>query len=370
MEPCHKLPGPGAQKGLRPTSPISDSAGVLIHSDEAMILQYGYSDEYHANFSVEPSLFRVLASQFSRAIQSPSLRYAVLACVAEWISGERSKEYLATARRTLGKKLLDPRSVEEADLFAAYLLCLYQPYGTPQSTRHLHGCLAIYNFLLRKYSTPSPVLKVYGPFVLDQVVDWLSLERLAASPSAVSWDMTNLECLSLDRKLKHAALFSSPKWPTVDIAAFTTLAGQVHILRCLIVRTLDRQAHNGFEPDLRIAWAVKGVRTQFYTENLRKFVDVAEEICDEALRKSRLKDYVLLAAITCYSLCIRIQICLLEYHSVLAGLQSAEAQHYASKVAAYLEVFGVGMPIYVSPVLFTGLAIPGGEYSKRIVPHT
>jgi hypothetical protein len=29
-----------------------------------------------------------------------------------------------------------------------------------------------------------------------------------------------------------------------------------------------------------------------------------------------------------------------------------------------LEVFGVGMPIYVTPVLFAGLGIPGGEHSK------
>ena len=329
-----------------------------------MILQYGYSDEYHANFSVEPSLFRVLASQFSRAIQSPSLRYAVLACVAEWISGERSKEYLLMARRTLSKKLLDPRRIDEADLFAAYLLCLYQPYGTPQATRHFNGCLAIYNFLLRKYPTPSPVLKVYGPFVVDQVVDWLSLERLAISPCAMSWDTTELACLSFDRKLKHSALFSSPKWPTVDIAAFTTLAGQVHVLRCLIVRTLSRQVEDGFQPDLRISWAVKGVKSQFYADNLRQFVDVAEETCDEALRMGRLKDYVLLAAITCYSLCIRIELCLLECQNILAGLQNGEVQHYASKAVAYLEVFGVGMPIYVSPVLFMGLAIPGGEYSK------
>ena len=349
---------------MPPPSPISDSTSISLDPDEAMILQYGYSDEYHANFSVEPSLFRALASQFNRAIQSPSLRYAVLACVAEWISGQRSKEYLLKARHTLGRRLLDPQSVDEADLFAAYLLCLYQPYGTPQATRHLHGCLAIYDFLLRKYPTPSAVLKVYGPFVLDQLVDWLSLERLATLPLVMSWETGDLTCLSFDRKLKHCALFSSPKWPTVDIAAFTTLAGQVHILRCLIVRTLDRQAQGGCESDLRIAWAVKGVKSQFYAENLRQFVNVAEETCDEALRKGRLKDYVLLAAITCYSMCIRIEICLLEYQSVLAGLQSGDAHHYASKVAAYLEVFGVGMPIYVTPVLFTGLAISGGEFSK------
>ncbi len=86
-----------------------------------------------------------------------------------------------------------------------------------------------------------------------------------------------------------------------------------------------------------------------------------------ALRKDRLKDYVLLAAITCYDLCIRIEICLLECQSVLACLQSGEAQHYTSKVAAYLEVFGVGMPIYVTPVLMAGVAIPGRESSKCIM---
>ena len=74
------------------------------------------------------------------------------------------------------------------------------------------------------------------------------------------------------------------------------------------------------------------------------------------------KDYVLLLTITCYALCIRIE----KRQSVPTGLQSGEALHYASKAVTYLEVLGVGIPSFLTPVLMAGVSIPSGDSSKRI----
>ena len=365
-EPCNKLPAPSMHQGIRlPVAfSISDMGGVSLTSEDAMILQYGYSNEYHANFSVEPAFFRVLASQYTKAIQSPALRYAILASVAEWVSSDLSTTYLLKARRILGNKLLHPQNVDEADLFAAYLLCLYLPYGTSEAARHLNGCLAIYNFLLRKYPTPSPMLSVYGLFVHEQVVDWLNIERLSTPCADISWSAVDLECLSFDRKIKYSAHFSCQNWPTYDIAAFTTLAAQVNVLRSLVVQVLIRQANGTVETNFDIALAVEQTKYHFYNQNLRQFVTVAEEICDEALRRGKLKNFILLAAITCYTLCIQIELICLENPSVVGGLFSLGAKYCSAKIATYLEVFGVGMPIYVTPVLFAGLALPDGDSSS------
>ena len=58
------------------------------------------------------------------------------------------------------------------------------------------------------------------------------------------------------------------------------------------------------------------------------------------------------------------EICFLECNNILLGRNNIKAQQYASKIARYLEVFGVGMPIYLFPVLFASLAIPDGMTSK------
>jgi hypothetical protein len=139
-----------------------------------LLLQYAYSQE----FTALASLLKQFAVAYGASIQPSTLRHAILAYAA-WSLPEEDIEkrelYKGQACRSLIKKLNYPSQIEEADVFAAFLLAWLAlqelDYTSTESGVHAKGCVALLTQLSQNAHTKSlsPLLELFEPFIWDGI---------------------------------------------------------------------------------------------------------------------------------------------------------------------------------------------------------
>ena len=138
---------------------------AVISSEDALLLQYAYCGNAGVVMS---TLFQLLSIDYGLAVRSPVLRSAMLCWCASRLgpSFEKRKSFLYTVGlRLLARRVNDPTTLDEADVFATFILAQIFPFS---SLRVLltNG----YRRILRHVSahrTSSEILSIFGPFALD-----------------------------------------------------------------------------------------------------------------------------------------------------------------------------------------------------------
>ena len=170
-----------------------------------------------------PQLGRKLSCQYNRALQPSALRDAILGYIGYSFPGGvfriKCDDYLPRAKRTPGRKLIVPPRVEESDIFASFFLCGSLPRAR-ESIRHYDGCIKLYRYLLYRPNV-APFFKVYGRFALDQATQWLNRELVLGT--GISPRLAQIVLPSFQQICEDYSHLSSPKWPSLDMAALDIL---------------------------------------------------------------------------------------------------------------------------------------------------
>jgi len=131
--------------------PLSDPTWDSLDDEDAVLLEYGYSRIFALQHWVNSLLFRAMSAKFGHGISTTPLRYSILSYLARDIPISNKCDgmdgrYRRLAIDALGKKLWD-RSIQEAELFAAYFLVLRTEWHSSVSIRHYEGCIGMYKFI-------------------------------------------------------------------------------------------------------------------------------------------------------------------------------------------------------------------------------
>jgi hypothetical protein len=159
--------------------PIPTANDEVIRSQDALLLNYGYSDTFSwAGGSLMGGLLRKFAFVFSLAINEASLRHAMLAFIAAYLPcGIDCYEHIVVHSGLCGKALMSKNlaTLNEADLFAAFLLtwvsCISK--DVPAFRIHLKGFSAILEELSFRSGRAgtSHQLSVFWPLARDLILE-------------------------------------------------------------------------------------------------------------------------------------------------------------------------------------------------------
>jgi hypothetical protein len=123
---CVRQWGQKKEQSLAVARPIPTANDEVIRSQDVLLLQYGYSDTFFwAGGTLMSGLLRKFAFVFSPAINDASLRHAMLAFIAAYLPSDIDYyERIVVHSELCGKELMskNPATLNEADLFAAFLL--------------------------------------------------------------------------------------------------------------------------------------------------------------------------------------------------------------------------------------------------------
>jgi hypothetical protein len=153
-----------------PGTPIDET----LDPRDRPILQYAYSDQFCAWDSMIHRIFTKFATIFQPSIKQLSLRQAMLAYSSAFApnsSYEHVERYSSLACQQLIQKT--PSTIDEADLFAVFLLtllsCLYQ--DASNFRRHLFGFTAIMGELERQASARLINYRMFWLLARDMIVN-------------------------------------------------------------------------------------------------------------------------------------------------------------------------------------------------------
>lgn len=127
-----------------------------------MLLQFVYQSTSYVDFG--PTLVKAFYPNFGRAISSNALRFASLATCAVAL-GRLSERYFQLALHSLALRVRDPFVIDEADLFATYLLA-HLVNSSSWSRLLQNGYRKIAKHLSQAKSLQL-ILSWLGPFALD-----------------------------------------------------------------------------------------------------------------------------------------------------------------------------------------------------------
>lgn len=349
-------------------SAISDPIDAIVDQDEARLLQQGYSDTFQKSYTRIAQVFRALSSVFTRGIQSPALRLSMLAYIADTVPGDiyvqKKEDFRTMAQRTLGKNLLTPMNIQVADLFAAYLLCYRLSWNSPGAIRHYEGCISLHNYLSQKFAVAaesSELFKVYGGFVLDELMVWLNTERsVQCQPS----QPIHIELPSFDDLLDHFTPFSSRHIPTIHCASLYILQYCMDLLWLSIQHVVNRRIRSAAGKDLVSEARLRAVKGQFYTHKLQHYVAEVGTTSEQALRNKTVNNFHEQLGIACSTLCVHIGIRILDDRDILSALQSDEVHGYICRLTTYLKALGsCNHRLDILCVFLAGLGLREGSSS-------
>jgi len=155
LDPCVKLWGP-KKEALEPSRPVS-MYDQSIDPKEVMLLQYTYSEvfwEQDANvWDTKPvrQLLRLFSSVYGASIIHLPLRHAMLS----YASLDRDLvadhlEYDLCANRELQRKLANPDTLDEGDLFVSFLLAVCEKVKSNTIAPYVNGILGIMDVLFHR----------------------------------------------------------------------------------------------------------------------------------------------------------------------------------------------------------------------------
>jgi hypothetical protein len=187
--------------------PVPTAIDAVISASDQSLLEFAYT----ASISEQHRFFKCVAFEYGPAIRNLPLRHAVLAWCASLLPHVQFKDVLEChkerARRLLIRKLGTPAEIEEADVFAAWILgSIFNPRPVSRSeiTAHLNGSIAMMRFVEKsKGNSQSKMLSVFGPLVRDdtmQSCSHASLNYLQISESTFAQRVGYYQELRFDER--------------------------------------------------------------------------------------------------------------------------------------------------------------------------
>ena len=152
-----------------------------IDPKEVQVLQFAYTHAFEIPHQ-EQYLLRLLrifahADVYGLSIKHPALRYAVCTysgCYMEHPESFSQLQYYGRALKALKRKLSDPASVDEGDLFAIALLAMWSGNMCmdDEFQWHTRGFIAMMDHLTHKASTDtsSNRLSIFWPMARDELI--------------------------------------------------------------------------------------------------------------------------------------------------------------------------------------------------------
>jgi hypothetical protein len=288
--PCIKLPGPKtAQRlaALAPLKPVVTAIDATIESEDVLLLSYAYTGDSQFTDLVAFSTSLAATDEFGFSLRDLSLRHAVLSMAASDLDPkyfqEKAIQHKAKAWGSLIRKIQNPVSINEADVFASCILAMLAwETGCDQELKyHVNGCLALIKYLDELPSRlPSTAFQVFKPYVL-QWMDYLTtianLSRwpLAGQNNSIPFQR---ERTTFNERVEIFSRFLQIGVPqrvwyagTVD-ALHDTLTDCLQTLSLCIYRIADKERYNDPTRDLAVLLALSQVTQDLEDVNLQTTV--------------------------------------------------------------------------------------------------
>ena len=152
---------------------------AVISGEDALLLRYAYSGESKYTDMVAFSTSLAATQEYGYSINDFTLRQAVLAMAASDLDPahfeEREIQHKAEAWRALSRKIDNPATICEADVFASCILAMlaWETGCDEELAYHVNGCLAFLQHLDQTPRIPSKSFQVFKPYVTHWM-DYLS----------------------------------------------------------------------------------------------------------------------------------------------------------------------------------------------------
>ena len=321
-------------------------------------MEFVYFTE-NKHFSLR-ALCRTLAFEYGPAISVMSLQSAILARFGSYLPNAQFAEVVQIhkerAWRELMRKLQYVGELCPADLFAAYFLATiaWDEENDEETLIHYRGCLSIWHFLKASEATRySPILKVFGPMVLDTLG---FCDKMACITSPDSWDSIVHPTTTFAERVGY---FEGLQQKCTDRAS-PGLAEAVHdlmddmlsLLVMALVEVSRKEANGEFKRSPKIAKVVQYVKEQLSSPQFRQAVEEVKTISAQL----HSEHYFL---VSCLRHQLKLVVLILRGSSVMAGMN-------AESTAAKAREFVVQYKTYVKPAcpvrpkyFVTGLMLAG-----------
>ena len=251
-------------------------------------------------------------------------------------------------------------------MFKSYLLSLQQDPGTAKAVQHYKGCLRICKFLSEqsKQRKVSLMFEIFEPLIRDDVTQWLSTELLVQSAYAPQKRKSGCNWPTFERLVAHCTHLEMPELPAIDLAAGYTLWNHLSLLNSQVARIAQIQAQNRFDKGYALESILIAVKSQLNSPLLQRYLKKIGEICDEAHRRENLHDYTRETLITCYFMCIRILLHMLECGSILKAVESDYCLLLSLKVLSFFRAIESQGKVPWLCLLVGGVSIPKGRFPE------
>ena len=213
-----------------------------MDGDEVLLLQYSYT----LQATISASLIKRLAMAFGTAITPLPLRHAILAYTCLQLQSELFAEQWEShdriARRTLRIKCARRDLIIDGDVFAAMMLAWTALCrgSHKDAASHAHGCLSLLSIISSTEGDTkvSPLLKVFKPFILDDMSTIISMAGDSVQPAKAPRRSSFSERLTYYHELCHTGTpseaWQTPKLETTYNYLRGAIGGALHSLRNIV----------------------------------------------------------------------------------------------------------------------------------------
>ena len=319
--------------------PIPTAIDQAICPQDVMLLQYVYSDEFAWHgfgwSMLLVDLLRKFRVIFGPSIGSSSLRHAMLALAATLSPftelGNNREAHTETSCRAL---MTIRTTIDEADLFAAFLLALVSCVRGDFSTFliHLKGVAALLNELARKASSNGYLsqLHMFWPLARDILLE--SSRTFLRANVYVIWFFTTCRGLigpqSLFSRIRYLRELNIAD-PRGEYAFLQAMWQYSVVLRTCFRETLDRQLHGFENMGGEIKSMVSELKADLCSNEMTEIISGLK--FNTGYDENRPLDSgvdLCLYALLIHQFC-HLLITLLEAKTLIQGTKSSEAEIYA-----------------------------------------
>ena len=258
-----------------PFSTLPTPTNSVIRPKDVLLLNYAYTTPWTSWTWLTPHLFQKFAAIYGAAIQSLSLRHAMLAFIAGILPPDlfnnRAIYHQGESIKELVKQF-ENNCIDDGDLFAAYLLTYLQTPGSREECIHGKGCIQIWSHLFKKDGGRTPLFDIYGRFAADRVQTWLFIAALGSNELSLPSPMI---CRTIEQRASIYFGFEMiPGSPPAKIIA----AGDdlwdwaIQLTRCIVI-VAERQSYSVLIQDEKVNNAVNGIKQCYYERSMQIFLD-------------------------------------------------------------------------------------------------
>ena len=332
----------------RPQSPPPSKQISLYYAPtepkEEHILQFAFVHAFEQAHQ-EQSLMRLFTKfvlVYGPTISHPSLHHALCAYVGHWsgiASDDDQEEYHRRATQSLQRKLNDPPSIEEGDLFAVSLLAMWASCHrmNDRFTAHTRGFTALMNHLRQNTPPMLSTLSVFWPMARDEII-LHAYDLELDSEGGIANDLcsnafTGDEAFQERQEYQHALGRDTLCEVSVD-GLFSAAWQQLFVLRACSNKVIQ-----GERKDIvSVIATLAGVRASLYPYDHEQLVTTFLTELTEFDKRNTTNRWPFLdkaAGIVCLLLC-KLLLIVLEAPSVSYGIYSKEGIDAANMFVIFI----------------------------------